>query len=617
MSGIAGILHLDNSPVRGKIIAQMVEATAYRGSDGQHTWHSGSVALGHCHFWTTPEDIGETQPIGTDNGRYHIVADARIDNRDELISTLKHDSYNLNKISTDAQIILAAYIRWGEQCAEHLIGDFAFTIWDDRDRTLFTARDVMGIRPFLYTKVDGVFYFASTVGAILAALPQRPALNEPLMIDYLRGSLELGVCQTVYAGLDRLPPAHSLTISHGKLQSPRLYYVFGQGTPPDCHSNTEWIAGFRSVLNEAIRCRLRSHTPVGMAVSGGLDSSAIACAAHEIGEKSNNIPAVRLYSTIFNNTPGADEKKYFDLVAAHCRDFDSVRIPSDNLWALSEFGTEGNYPLEEPELLLLRSHTLAMFRNPAADGCRVVLWGNGGDALTGLNVYEDPNLLFSLGWREMLAEYKYYTGKVRTILHNNVRPFLPAFVLRRRSHRNYLGTAINKLQQQPLINCPLEHDYLEPALNTPVAHHLHSLIRSPSFLVRSSLIDTLVAYSGVEQRLPYLDRRLIEFVLYLPLHLLSYRGGRRTVLYTSMEKTLPEPVRNRWDKADFSGLIRRGLKQEKIKVEDLLSGSRLAARGWINEKVLRQEIADYCRKGSGIPPFGNALCLEAWLRQLE
>ena len=617
MSSISGILHLDNSPVREKITTKMVEAMAYRGPDGQHTWHNGPVALGHCHFWTTPEDVGETQPIGTGDGRYHIVADARIDNRDELISALKYDIHRLDKTSTDAQLILAAYSHWGEQCAAKLIGDFAFAIWDARDQTLFAARDVMGIRPFLYTKVDGVFYFASTVGAILAALPQRPALNEPFMIEYLRGSLEPWVCQTVYAGINRLPPAHSLMISHGKRQSPRLYYVFGQGPPPDCHSYADWIAGFRSVLDEAIRCRLRSQSPVGMAVSGGQDSSAIACTAHEIGEQNNNLPEVRLYSTIFNNTPGADEKEYFDRIAAHCRDFASIRIPSDDLWALSEFGTEGNYPLEEPELLLLRSHTLAMLGSPAADGCRVVLWGNGGDILMGLNVYEDPNLLFSLGWREMLAEYKFYSGKARTILRKYVRPFLPAFVLRWRSHRNYLGTAINKLQPQPLINCPLEHGYLVPALNTPVARHLHHLIRSPSFIVKNSSIDTLVAYSGVEQRLPYLDRRLIEFVLHLPLPLLSYRGGRRIVLYMSMEKTLPEPVRKRWDKADFSGLTRRGLKQERTKVDDLLTGSRLAARGWINEKVLRREIANYCRKGSGIPPFNNALCLEAWLRQVE
>ncbi len=617
MSGIAGILHLDNSPVQGKIITTMVESMAYRGLDGQHTRHHGSVALGHCHFWTTPEDVGETQPIATDDGRYHIVADARLDNRDELLSILKHDTHRLDKASTDAQIILAAYMRWGEECTTHLIGDFAFAVWGNKDQTLFTARDVMGIRPFLYTKVDGVFYFASTIGAILAVLPQRPTLNEPLMIEYLRGSLEPWVCQTVYAGINRLPPAHSLTISHGKLQQLRLYYVFGQGPPPDCNSNADWIAGFRSVLDEAIRCRLRSQTPVGMAVSGGLDSSAIACTAHEMCEQNNGLAAVRLYSTIFNNTPDADEKEYFDLVAARCRNFDSVRILSDDSWAMREFGTEGNYPLDEPELSLIRNHTLAMLGSPAKDGCRVVLWGNAGDALTGLNVYEDPNLLFSLGWREMLAEHKYYTDKARSILRNNVRPFLPASVLRWRSHRNYLGTAINKLDPQTLTHCQLELAYHEPALNTPVARHLHSLIRSPSFSVKSSSIDTLTAHSGVEQRLPYLDRRLIEFVLHLPLNLLSHRGGRRLILFASMEKTLPGPVRNRWDKAELSGLIRRGLKQERTKIENLLSGSSLAARGWINEKALQREIAAYCRKDSGIPQFGNALCLEAWLQQLE
>ena len=294
MSGIAGILNLNGAPVDPHQLRKMADAMAYRSRDGQKIWHDGSIGLVHCHFWTTPEEVGEEQPVGSLDGRHWITADARIDNRDELIPLLTAKGHLTKKIPTDAEVTLAAYQCWGEHCARHLVGDFAIAIWDAPARRLFMARDVIGLRQLYYALVDGVLYFGTAIGAVVAALPRAPSLNRRVIEDYLRGRYSSWICQTVYEEILRLPPAHSLIAKGNGLSAPRLYYVFGSQPPPDCKTDQEWMEAFRALLDEAVRSRLRSNMPVGILVSGGLDSSAIACVAHDLAQDEANLPTIRL-----------------------------------------------------------------------------------------------------------------------------------------------------------------------------------------------------------------------------------------------------------------------------------------------------------------------------------
>ncbi|MBC7260570.1 MAG: asparagine synthetase B, partial [Chloroflexi bacterium] len=271
MSGMAGIFHLDGAPVDPELLYKMAQALQYRGKDGSKVWHDGTIGLVHIHFWTTPEEVGEEQPICSEDGRLWITADARVDNREELIPLLCAEGYLKKEVPSDVEIILAAYQRWGEDCAQRLIGDFSFAIWDAQARRLFLARDVIGIRQLYYAVMDEVFYFGNTIGAVLAALPRQPALNRPLIHEFLRGSYRRWICQTVYEDIQRLPPAHHLVVDGG-VPKPKLYYVLGSGPVPRCTSDEDWLQAFRELFREAVRCRLRSITPIGISVSGGLDS---------------------------------------------------------------------------------------------------------------------------------------------------------------------------------------------------------------------------------------------------------------------------------------------------------------------------------------------------------
>ena len=155
MSGIVGVLNLDGAPVDRGLLDRMTAYLAFRGPDRQHVWTSNQVGFGHALLKTTEESEREEQPFTLD-GRRWIVADARVDARQDLIAALKgcrqHDEVHeeIESKATDAELILRAYCVWGEDCVGHLLGDFTFAVWDEPRRRLFCARDHLGVKPFFY-----------------------------------------------------------------------------------------------------------------------------------------------------------------------------------------------------------------------------------------------------------------------------------------------------------------------------------------------------------------------------------------------------------------------------------------------------------------------------------
>ncbi|MCX7596682.1 MAG: lasso peptide isopeptide bond-forming cyclase, partial [Fischerella sp.] len=280
MSGIMGIYHLDGCPVNRKYLEEMVAVLAHRGPDGTDIWVGGSVGFAHRLLWTTPESLLEKLPLVDQDEHLAITSDVRIDNREELLNKL-HVFTRLPDKITDAQIILAAYQKWGEQCPEHLLGDFAFAIWDRRKQILFCARDHFGVKPFYYHYQPGkAFVFASEIKALFC-FPQVPRrLNEVRIGDYLALMME-DKAITTYKDILRLPPAHSMVVSESGIQ---LWSYWSLDLHREIHlaSNEAYAEEFRQIFTEAVRCRLRSAFPIVSHLSGGLDSSAVTCVARDI-----------------------------------------------------------------------------------------------------------------------------------------------------------------------------------------------------------------------------------------------------------------------------------------------------------------------------------------------
>jgi asparagine synthase (glutamine-hydrolysing) len=205
-----------------------------------------------------------------------ITGDVRLDNRVELAQRLGRPGLPGGTLS-DGELIIAAYERWGEDCATHLLGDFAFALWDGRQRTLFCARDVFGVKPFYYHQSSDLFAFASDVDGVLSVPGVPTRLNQLRLSDYLL-ALSGDPASTIYEDVSRLPPARTMTVNAGGA-SLRRYWTPDAVTELHLGSEEEYDEAFRHVLEIAVRDRMPSEHAVGAFLSGGLDSSSIVCAA--------------------------------------------------------------------------------------------------------------------------------------------------------------------------------------------------------------------------------------------------------------------------------------------------------------------------------------------------
>src|SRR5215207_3177045 len=312
MSGIAGVFYLDGRALDSRMLGRMLDSIAHRGPDGAGAWSERGVGLGHLAFHTTPESISEKLPFVEGGGDFVLIADARIDNRDELLAAVGLDRLSGRSVG-DGELILAAYKMWGERCPERLLGDFAFAIFDKRKQTLFCARDHMGLKPFYYYLSGRVFVFASEIKALLC-VPEVPRrLNEVMVADYLVLGFE-DKSITFYREIFRLPPAHRIVVGR-EVTTVRPYWTLDPTREVRFSSDEEYTEAFRELFTEAVRCRLRGAFPVGAELSGGLDSSAIVGVARKLlGNYAN--PQLQTFSAVFEGIPECDESQFIDAVLA-------------------------------------------------------------------------------------------------------------------------------------------------------------------------------------------------------------------------------------------------------------------------------------------------------------
>src|SRR2546422_5671131 len=348
----------------------MLARLAHRGPDGAGVWSEGTVGLGHRLLHTTPESLRERLPLASGDGTLVLTADARIDNRAELLGALDRGVE-----ATDAELILAAYERWGERCPEHLLGDFVFVIWDARRAALFCARDHFGVKPFYNHHAPGrLFAFASEIKGLLALAEVPRRLNETRVADYLVPLLEDKVI-TFYEDILRLPPAHRMTVTREGVRTEQ-YWALDPEREIRMKSDEEYADAFREIFTEAVRCRLRSAFPVGSMLSGGLDSSSVVCVARQLLQQ-NGGNRFHTFSIVFDDVPECDERRYVEAVLAG-GGADPHYIRGDLLSPLGDvdrFLDHQDEPLSVPNLFLY----WAACRLASESGMRVFLDGVDGD----------------------------------------------------------------------------------------------------------------------------------------------------------------------------------------------------------------------------------------------
>ncbi len=642
MSGIVGIYNLDGKPVEDESLRRMVDRLAHRGSDGADIWCDDSVGLGHRLLWTTPESMLEQLPLKDRTGNLILTADARIDNRDELISALSLNDRPAEKI-TDSDLILAAYEKWGRDCPGKLIGDFAFAIWNKRKQVLFCARDYMGVKPFYYHYQPGkLFVFASEIKGLfcLDVVPRK--VNDAKVGIYLcqlSGFAKLKP-DTFYQDIFRLLPAHWMEVSTKGIASDSFWDLDTEAKKiQQClKTDAEYVEEFRQRFTEAIACRLRSAYPVASTLSGGVDSSSVSCVARNLlREKDSNAELLTIYADC--ETPSTDETAFVKTILAqggfkHC--VAKVGNPIEAAQTVTPW-------LDQPVQMPTPAMLLAIVREVQQQGARVVLTGHDGDTIVSHGT-DYPHELVELGeWEKVryIVESRFQNSKdksddsltkeIELELYGYVLPYLKQLVKRfefkkyikslnriandwffptrrilgliRRSiyhKKNYFkwksynsninNGFTNQLDLARLLRD--EYNYQFGYLPSEYLNHYRG-ITSGNIQEASEQVDSISAGVSIEARHPFLDKRLIELCLAAPAHLKFCNGFGRGVMRRAMKDILSEEVRRRRSKVDFYGFIINKIESaESSLIVNLLLEQKLKLSDYLNTNALQKDYQD-------------------------
>jgi asparagine synthase (glutamine-hydrolysing) len=367
MSGIVGVLGVGGELPDSSFLRALTQRMVFRGPDAQQTWVGDGIGFGHALLRTGSPSASEQQPLSLD-GETWIVADARLDARSDLLSELQRADDACPKGASDAELILRAYAAWGEDCLEHLLGDFCFAIWDGKRKSLFCAHDHLGIKPFYYAETKQWLIFSNTLDCV-RMLPEAAAgLNELAVADFLLFGAIQDPTATTFAGIRRLPPAHALTWCGGRL-SVRRYW-----TPPfdeEIHykRSSEYFEHFRQLLHTAVKDRLRAER-VAISLSGGLDSTSVAAFARRAGGD------LRAVTFVYDKVIPDTERHYSGLFAK------SLGIPIEYL-AADHYVTAAQADFPEVRSPQPDDNVLGAiapdFHKLASGASRILLTGQGGD----------------------------------------------------------------------------------------------------------------------------------------------------------------------------------------------------------------------------------------------
>lgn len=284
MSAIVGLHYKDEQPAVLDYGNKMMESLRSFPAHDVQAFYRRRIFLG-CHaHWLTPESIGSKQPFYNTERQLVVTADAIIDNRDDLFRLLDVHR-ELHDMMTDSELILRAYDKWGEQCPQYLIGDFAFIIWDERRQVMFGARDFSGSRTLYYYMDEHKLALCTTIEPLFV-FPDvaKRTINEQWIAEYLaipgnNEAVDMGI--TVYKDIAQLPPAHSFIYKDHRLTLTR-YRTISVEQPLRLKSNDDYVEAFQDVFEEAIKARMRTHRPIGSHLSGGLDSGAVSVFAAKL-----------------------------------------------------------------------------------------------------------------------------------------------------------------------------------------------------------------------------------------------------------------------------------------------------------------------------------------------
>ena len=632
MTALAGLWRFDGRPDADQGCERMLAAQEIYGRHACAQWSGGSIALGRRLMRTLPEDAFDRGPLVGGNGRYLMVADTRLDNRDELVKALEITPQHALSLC-DAAILLAAIERWNEACLERLVGDYAFALWDSVDRHLLLARDPLGQRPLHYHRGTKFFAFASMPKGLhaLADVPYAP--DEDRIAEFLVLMPEVGA-QSFFHGIDRVEPGHVVTVTATGLVARRHWQ------PRRCEIRLrrpeDYSEALREQLDQAVKCRIRGAEDVGAHLSGGFDSAAVAStAARLLAPSGRRVVAFTAVPRAGYDGPAprnriVDEGPYAAATAALYPNMEHVLIRS-----------EGRSPLDDLDrsFFLFDRPVLNIdnigWENSICDAARqrklkVLLTGEAGNMGLSYNGLELLPELFRRGrwlhwWREARSLVATQRMRWRGVLARTVGPWCPA-ALWVWLHKSVNGYASEVGSYSAIDRRRLAELDLPARAKT---RHLDLVYRpwKDGFAMRLWVLQRVdmgnynkgvLGGWQIEQRDPTADVRLLEFCLAVPTEQFLHNGVPRALARRTLANRLPKLVldetRRGYHAADWHE--RLTAVRDRVAVElDRIEICAPAART-IDVRRLRRLVEDWPTAGWERDEVSSPYCL-ALLRAIS
>jgi asparagine synthase (glutamine-hydrolysing) len=630
MCGICGILTRNVSlvPDRG-LLERMRDLIAHRGPDGAGLHLGPGVGLGHRRLSIVDLAQGQ-QPMYSHDRRFVIVYNGEVFNHPALKTELEAAGVRY-RTHSDTETVLHLYERMGERAVERMRGMFALAIWDSLERRLFLARDRYGVKPLYYVhRPNGTLIFGSEIKALLPALDSRPELNREALPDFLANHAPSSEA-TLFTGIMRLAPGHTLTWQDGRISIRRYWDVpianACEAPRPGSRAERALIAEFRERFTEAVRLRLMSDVPLGMFLSGGIDSAAITSAMATLVKE-----PIRTFSVAFAERE-ANELEYARLVATAYRTEhrETVVSPAEFFAELPRLVWHEDEPIAHPS-----SVALYFVSRLAAHHVKVVLTGEGSDeTLAGYNRYRVTEYNARLGALYRRCVPRLARRGVRRALEG-----LPATSrLRQRAARTFLmrGADLDELyfDNFAVFGRAAQRELLSPELRMqlapvdPYAAYHTALSRVSDKPLLSQLLyadvktylhellmkqDQMSMAASIESRVPFLDHPLTEWVAALP-QTMKLRGTTtKWILRQAMQGKLPPPILQR-RKMGFPVPIGAWLRGPwRPLLNEYVTGGRARARGLFDPITVERLVGEHIRGVNHSERLWALLTFEIWAR---
>ncbi|MCP3857241.1 MAG: hypothetical protein GY698_21340 [Actinomycetia bacterium] len=554
MSGIFGVVDRRGTGGGWPTLQAMAHAMEYWGPDGIHTWSDEAAGLGQCMLSSTTGPSFERPHVMGDRQRV-IVAAARIDNRVELCGDLDL----IERGTSNTEIILAAYEKWGDACPDRLLGDWSFAIWDPREQSLFLARDHLGNTGLYYHQEGERLLFASSLHGLLAvkSLDPKPNMERIAQLLVAWGGDDGGA--TMYQNIRRLPPAHSLRLPPSGPARLKRFWVLEDTEEVRLHSDDEYLEGFLDVYGTAVACRTGEGERVASTLSGGLDSGSVSVlAARELRDRGDRLAAygsVPMYPVEGLSSGGrfGDERPFIEATARYSGNVDVHFVTSDRWTPMDGVFHQQAIHLEPGHAAGNQFWIMALLEQARNDGVATLLTGQGGNPTVSWHGAGYFDQLARRGrWIRLAKELKPWIRLRNTpwrsaIKAHVLRPILGDLPVFRRTpppHWSSYSALHPAFAKQMSIDEQMRSAHFDATADSAhtTRENRHALLR-PTFGTAGAIWHRLGAGFGMDIRDPTLDRRVIEFCLGIPDDQYVRNGEARSLIRRSMHGLLPDEVR--------------------------------------------------------------------------